>query len=290
MENNNKSWIAILLVIINAAGLAIAGGQNGFEVNRFSLFAIAVAIAFIIQWIVFIPAYFLKTEKFFDLTGSITFITVTAVAVFLSEKVDARSYLLFGMVAIWALRLGIFLFGRIKAAGEDRRFREIKKYFSRFLMTWTIQGLWVSFSLAAALAAITSIKRVDLGIFAVVGFLVWLFGFVFEVIADRQKTLFKADPSNKDAFIQSGLWAISRHPNYFGEIVLWIGVAIVALPILTGWQWLTMISPIFIFLLLTRISGVPMLEARADEKWGGQEDYENYKAEISVLFPKLPKI
>ena len=133
MENNNKSWIAILLVIIIAAGLAIAGGQNGFEVNRFSLFAIAVAIAFIIQWIVFIPAYFLKTEKFFDLTGSITFITVTAVAVFLSEKVDARSYLLFGMVAIWALRLGIFLFGRIKAAGEDRRFREIKKYFSRFL-------------------------------------------------------------------------------------------------------------------------------------------------------------
>jgi steroid 5-alpha reductase family enzyme len=155
-------------------------------------------------------------------------------------------------------------------------------------MTWSIQGLWVTFSLAAALAVITSVERATLDLFAVIGVLVWIIGFSIEVIADRQKSQFRADPSNEGKFINSGLWSWSRHPNYFGEIVLWIGVAIIALPVLQGWQWVTMISPVFITLLLTRISGVPMLEKRADEKWGGQEDYEEYKKNTSVLIPLPP--
>jgi steroid 5-alpha reductase family enzyme len=148
--------------------------------------------------------------------------------------------------------------------------------------------LWVTFSLAAALAAITTELRMELGIFAMIGFLVWLIGFGFEVTADQQKSNFKADPENEGKFINTGLWSWSRHPNYFGEIVLWIGVAIIALPVLSGWQYLTLISPIFIILLLTRISGIPMLEKRADEKWGGQEDYESYKAKTSILIPRPP--
>jgi steroid 5-alpha reductase family enzyme len=107
-------------------------------------------------------------------------------------------------------------------------------------------------------------------------------------IADRQKSAFKAQPENKDKFITSGLWSWSRHPNYFGEIVLWFGVTIIALPVLQGWQWVTLISPIFIVILLTKISGVNLLEARADEKWGGQKDYETYKAKTPVLIPKPP--
>jgi steroid 5-alpha reductase family enzyme len=254
------------------------------------LFALCVALAFIIQWIAFIPAYLLRTEKFFDLTGSLTFITVMLVAVLgrPAGAVDARGWLLFGVVVVWAARLGTFLFRRIHDAGEDRRFREIKQSFPRFLLTWTLQGMWVMFSLAAALAAVTSDFQVAFGPFAVIGLLVWLFGFGFEVVADRQKSIFKDNPENKGKFIQSGLWSWSRHPNYFGEIVLWMGVAIIALPVLRGWQYVSLISPVFITLLLTRISGVPMLEARADEKWGGQEDYEAYKANTPVLVPRPP--
>jgi steroid 5-alpha reductase family enzyme len=210
-------------------------------------------------------------------------------AAWLSPVVDGRTILLLSVVVIWAGRLGIFLFRRILEAGKDARFDEIKVSFVRFLNTWTLQGLWVSLTLAAALAAITTTNRKELGLFAMVGALVWLFGFAIEATADAQKNRFRADPENKGKFIDTGLWSWSRHPNYFGEIVLWIGVAIIALPVLQGWQWVTLISPVFVTLLLTRISGVPILERRADEKWGGQEDYEAYKERTAMLIPRPPK-
>jgi len=286
--SEKRSLIAIPIILLIAGGIAFAGSQGSVEVFGLPLFAICVGLAFLIQWVAFIPSYLNKTEKYFDLTGSITYFTVTIVAVTLSPSPDKRSYLLLGLILVWAARLGMFLFTRIRAEGEDRRFREIKASFSRFLFAWTLQGLWVTLSLAAALAAITASTRVGFGRLAIVGFAVWLFGFGIEVVADRQKGQFRVKPENKGKFINTGLWSWSRHPNYFGEIVLWIGVAIISLPNLSGWTYLTLISPVFIFILLTRISGVPMLEKRADEKWGGQADYESYKARTSVLIPLPP--
>jgi steroid 5-alpha reductase family enzyme len=282
------SLIAIPVTLLVAAGLALAGSQGGYVVFGIPLFALCVALAFVIQWAAFIPAFIKQTESFYDLTGSITYLSVVMIAVVLSPVVDARALLLLAIVSVWAIRLGSFLFWRIRAEGFDRRFRDIKPSFARFLMAWTLQGLWVCFSLAAALAAITSETRSELGIFALVGFLVWLVGFGIEVIADRQKSQFRAAPENAGRFINVGLWSWSRHPNYFGEIVLWVGVTIIALPVLRGWQWVTLISPVFITILLTRISGVPMLEARSDEEWGGQADYEDYKVRTSVLIPMPP--
>jgi len=287
-KQDRTAIITIPIIVLFAAFIAWAGSQSSYVVYGIPLFALCMALAFIIQWIAFIPAYIKQTEKFYDLVGSITYLSLIWIAVLTSPVVDARAILLLVIVSVWAIRLGSFLFKRVQAAGEDRRFRDIKPSIPRFLLTWTLQGLWVSLTLAAALAAVTSTDKVALGGFALVGFLVWLVGFGFEVIADSQKSKFRADPQNAGKFINIGLWSWSRHPNYFGEIVLWIGVAIIAIPALSGWQWVTMISPLFVVLLLTRVSGVPMLEAYAEKKWGGQTAYEDYKAKTSVLIPKPP--
>ena len=275
--------VAIPVAVLVAIGLAIAGSQNGATAQGIPVFAVAVAVIFLIQWLAFVVAYLLETEGFFDLTGAATYIGVTIVAVLLSPAADARSILLAALVVIWAARLGAFLVRRIRRAGKDARFDELKVSFVRFLSVWTIQGLWVTFTAAAALAAITSATRREPDPFAVAGALVWILGFGVEAVADAQKSRFRADPANKGRFISSGLWAWSRHPNYFGEIVLWIGVAVIALPVLQGWQLVTLISPAFVALLLTRISGIPILERRADDKWGGRPDYEAYKKSTSIL-------
>lgn len=282
--------MALPVSLLAALGLAWAGSQNGVSAFGLPLFGLCVAVSIGIQWLAFIPAYLLKTERFYDLTGSFTFLTLIILAIWLGPAPDTRSWVLAAAVAIWSVRLGSFLFLRIHSSGSDSRFDEIKQSFSRFLLAWTLQGLWVFFSLAAALAAMTSIRTEAFGIWGILGTLVWLFGFTFEVIADYQKSRFREQPENHDRFIRSGLWSLSRHPNYFGEIVLWTGIAIIAFPVLQGWQYVTLISPVFITLLLTRISGIPPLEKKADEKWGGQAGYEQYKAETPVLIPDLKKI
>lgn len=288
-KEDTQTVFTVLVTVIIGALVALAGSQNSIRVAGVPVFAIAVAMAYLIQWIVFIPSYINRTEKFFDLTGGITYSTVAILATLLSGKTDLRSLLLMALVLIWAIRLSSFLFMRIRKAGEDRRFREVKQSFWRFLQTWTLQGLWVTFTMAAALAVITAQRLVAPDAFLLIGVVIWVIGFAIEVAADTQKSKFKSDPANDGKFISSGIWAWSRHPNYFGEIVLWIGVAIIALPVLRGWTWVTLISPVFVTLLLTKVSGIPMLEQRADQKWGGQPDYEAYKANTPVLIPAKPK-
>ncbi|MCC6497436.1 MAG: DUF1295 domain-containing protein [Propionibacteriaceae bacterium] len=282
-----QSLAAVPLVVLLAAALAAAGSQGGATVGGVPVFAVAVAVAFIIQWLVFVPSYLARTERFFDLTGSITYIAVTLGVLLLAPGWDARRVLLAVLVLVWAVRLGTFLFGRVSRSGADDRFDEIKGSFPRFLAVWTIQGLWVSVTAAAAWIAISASQQAAIDVFAVVGFLLWAAGFAVEVIADRQKSQFRADPANRGRFISTGLWSRSRHPNYFGEILLWIGIAVIALPVLQGWQWVGMVSPVFVAVLITRVSGVPLLEAKADAKWGGQPDYEEYKRTTPVLVPRL---
>jgi steroid 5-alpha reductase family enzyme len=290
MKKSDRNALAALpVVVIIAAVVAVAGSQGGSTVGGLPVFALCVVLVFVIQWAAFVPAYLRQTERFFDLTGSLTYIAVAIVAVVLSDGADERSILLLVMVVVWAVRLGSYLVLRIRKAGADARFDAIKPSFPRFLSAWTLQGLWVTLTLAAALAAITTTERVSIGTVTAIGIVVWVVGIALEATADAQKSRFRADPANKGRFIQSGLWSWSRHPNYFGEIVLWVGVALVALPVLRGWQWVTLISPVFVFLLLTRVSGVPLLEKSADERWGGEPEYEAYKARTSVLAPRPPR-
>lgn len=252
----------------------------------------AILIAYLIQWIAFIPAYFFQTEKFYDLTGSITYLTVVSYVSYhsyASMNVNIGSIVLAGCILIWTIRLGSFLFMRIHKAGEDKRFKLIKPSPTRFFMTWTLQGMWVSICSMCALTAIASANGVVQNSFFYNGLFVFLVGFVFEMIADWQKSNFRKDPKHKDQFIQQGLWAYSRHPNYFGEITLWTGIAIMSLSSLSGGQYITLISPIFTYLLLVYVSGVRLLEISEMEKWGHLESYQNYVRSTPSLFPTYPK-
>ncbi len=287
--NNLKLLVVIAVVVIIGALIAAAGSDGSTLVGTMPLFAICAALAYIINWLVYIPSNLAKTEKYFDLTGGITYLLVTLTALTFAVDADARAYIVAALVFIWAIRLASFLFMRISRDGKDGRFDEIKQNPLRFLITWTLQGLWVLLTAAAALAVITGETREPIGAFAIVGLLIWLVGFAIEVIADRQKSAFKSKPENEGKFITSGLWSWSRHPNYFGEIVLWTGVAVIALPILSGWQYATLISPVFVTILLTRISGIPMLEKRAEERWGDDPAFRKYTQNTSVLIPMPPK-
>jgi len=288
MKQALESLIAILAALLVAAAVAWAGSQNGVHIAGVPVFALAGIVAFVIQWAVFVPSYRARTERWYDLTGSITYLTVAIGALILAGRFDLRSLITVALVAVWAGRLGTFLYRRVQKAGSDSRFDEIKPSFLRFLMAWTLQGLWVFLTLAAALAAMTASTAPAFGWLGWLGVLIWTIGFGIEAVADAQKQAFRKDPANKDRFIQSGLWAWSRHPNYFGEITLWTGVALIALPALSGWQYVTLISPVFVYLLLTRISGIPMLESRAEERWGNDQSYRDYKARTPVLFPRPP--
>ena len=287
---SKKITIPSIFISILLAGLVAIGiNQGSVNISGISLIYFCCAFIFLAQWLVFIPSYIFETEHYFDLTGSLTYVSVTLLAILFTVDISLRDILLALFVWIWAFRLGSFLFIRVKKAGSDGRFDLMKKDFWWFLMTWTIQGLWVFLTLAMALAAITSESKMAIDIFAVIGTLIWIFGFSIEVVADQQKTNFKDDPDNKDKFITVGLWSWSRHPNYFGEMVLWIGIAVIAFPVLIGWQLVALISPIFVIFLLTRISGITMLESRGYKKWKDDPAYIDYLERTSVLVPFPPK-
>lgn len=283
-----KRSIIIISVALIITALVVLGASQGSALYAgYPVIVLCAMLAYAINWLAFVPANLFQTEKFYDLTGSITYLSVIAVALILTARFDPYSILMAAMVSIWAFRLGSFLFIRVLKDGADNRFDDIKPDFLRFLATWTLQGLWVVVAAAPALTAIASEKPVSLSPLAWAGMGIWLFGFLFEVIADQQKRTFRKAHPQRDTFIKSGLWAYSRHPNYFGEITLWFGVSIAAIPALEGWQLVTLISPVFVTLLLTKLSGVPMLEAKADERWSDDKSYQNYKANTPVLWPKL---
>ena len=282
-------FVSITAALAVALLIAWAGSDQGILAGGIPVFVWCGIFAYAVQWVVFVHAWVKHTELFYDLTGSITYIVMVISGAVLAGVTDTRSLVLVALIVIWALRLGPFLFRRIKSAGEDRRFRSIKHSFPMFLMTWTLQGTWVFITASCALAAITTQNKVGIGLTFWLGLAVWVFGFAIEVIADQQKSAFRADPENRYSFISSGLWAWSRHPNYFGEIVLWLGIAIMAFPALAGWQLATLISPIFVVILLTFISGVRMLENRANKTWGDDPEYQAYKRNTPVLMLWPPK-
>ena len=250
----------------------------------------AVMLAFLIQWVAYIPAYIFQTEKFYDLTGSLSYLTVIWFVFFSSNNLSGlniQNLIVVTLISVWAIRLGTFLFGRIHKDGEDKRFRTIKTSASQFFMTWTLQGMWVSICTMCAITAISSSQGIIANALFYLGLAFFIIGFAIEVVSDQQKSAFRAIPENKEKFITSGLWSKSQHPNYFGEILLWSAIALLSISSLNGTQYLTLISPIFTYVLLVYISGVRMLDDMGNKKWGHLEEYKEYKRNTPTLFLKL---
>lgn len=269
MKNSLLNYVISFFAVLISVSLGILTGIE--EVRN------GIILSFITHWLLFIPAYVFKTEKFYDLTGTISYISIVLYVLLSSTDgiINYGNIILSSLIIMWTLRLGTFLFIRIKKAGEDKRFREIKKSFSWFFMAFTISGMWVSI---CAICALTGISNgIELTGVTYIGVIIFIIGFALEIISDNQKTNFRKIEYNKDKFITTGLWKYSRHPNYLGEIVLWTGVAIISYSSLEAYQMFTLVSPIFTYLLLVKVSGINLLEKSGEKKWGHLESYKSYK-------------
>ena len=290
MTKQTQNIINVSLTLLSIYLYSFTANNIETEILGFNSFKFLISMAVLIQFLVFVPSFLFQTEKFYDLTGSLTYISVTSIAYFSINNPTTIDTILYIYVIVWAGRLGIFLFRRINKVGKDERFDKAKKKFFWFLQYWMGQAAWVVFTAGASILAILSPVEAELGVVAFIGIFLWWAGFLIEVIADNQKRKFRETSDPKTEFISSGLWARSRHPNYFGEITLWIGMAVISLSSLSGIEYVTaIVSPIFVYLLLIKAEGVPMLERIAEERYGNLPEYQQYKENTPVFMLKLFK-
>lgn len=237
----------------------------------------------------FLIAFRNKTDKLTDISYAATFIGLVMYNLVVASELTVYKWILAFMIMLWSVRIGMYLFIRINKTGKDRRFDGMRENFWRFAGFWLIQAITVwAVLVGSSLYFITGAKPIT-G-FMVAGIIVWFAGLIIEAIADFQKYQFIQDKKNKNKWIQSGVWKYSRHPNYFGEILVWFGVYVFVVSGLTGSdQLFAMASPLFITFMLLFVSGIPLLEKSADAKWGKDSAYKKYKKSTSVLVPFPPK-
>ena len=241
-----------------------------------------------LQWVAFVPAWVNHTEKFYDLVGTQTYVVVAVLGLVLcvqNGSAGPHHYVLVAAIGIWGLRLGSFLFRRVHQAGKDGRFDDIKFSFPRFFMAWTVQATWIFATALPAWIILASGRSSKIDLWVVLGSTLWVVGFTVQVIADRQKSAFRSAHPQGDQWIDEGLWAMAQHPNYFGEIVLWTGLCVTGFGFYEGREWLALVSPLFVYGLLRYGSGVPLLQERAQNRWGNDPEFQRYLAETNLLIP-----
>lgn len=245
-----------------------------------------LGVSLAINIALFLIAFRLQSDKLTDISYALSFAVIALWAFMLSDH-SLYHTMLCALVLIWAVRLGGFLLQRIIKNGKDKRFDDMRGSFFRFGKFWVAQAITVWVMMLPSIFAFSS--SATIGVIGFIGISIWAIGLVCETIADMQKARFKNDTSNKNKWIETGIWRYSRHPNYFGEIMVWIGIYIVAATSLSVAQMVIgLISPLFIVVLLLFVSGIPILEKSADERWGKDPTYKRYKQQTSLLIP-LPR-
>ncbi|KAJ0971632.1 hypothetical protein J5N97_019591 [Dioscorea zingiberensis] len=256
--------------------------------SHFLAFTALVTVGY--QLVFFIVTALLKFDKVTDFAGSTNFIILGVLTLSIKGAWHFRQIVLTVLVVIWGLRLGLFLLMRILQWGEDRRFDEMRNNLGKLAGFWIFQALWV-WTVSLPVTVVNASDR-DPSVQAqdIIGWVMWAIGITIEATADQQKLMFKNSPVNKGKWCNIGIWRYSRHPNYFGEILLWWGIFVASTPILHGAEWLVIFGPLFLTILLLFVSGVPLLEESADKRYGGVEEYRLYKNTTSPLVPLLPAI
>lgn len=273
--------------------LYISGKNDVLEkMEELSLFLITLIVDFGFQLLFGCLSIALKSEKFYDLIGGLTHIVCAIIGCAHRSStlgnISFEAKLIQAIcICLWAGKLGGFLLYRVIKTGRDRRFDDAKKNPAKLMVFWILQGFWVYINILPSLFMWETSKK-SMTFVSVIGWVVYLFGLVFETVADYQKTAFRNIETNKGRFITSGLWSISRHPNYFGEIVLWYGLFIASCPYFSSqWAYFTFLCPTATALQICFISGIPFLEKRGMERWGNEAAYAQYVHTTGVLVPWL---
>lgn len=251
------------------------------------LFTFFVSVG--INLLMFIPAYFFKTDKLTDISYALTF-ALLGIYGFLGSEMSVSMIILLVMILLWSFRIGSYLLVRIHKWGKDNRFDDKRNNFFKFLGFWVIQGLTVWVVLIPSIIFF-NLENTTLGILSYIGILVWITGLTIETFADLQKFKFinkkKVGEETSTDWIESGLWNYSQHPNYFGEILNWTGIYVFTLSALASLSGVSvligLVSPLFITIMLLFVSGIPLLEKSGDEKWGDDLEYHKYRREVNRL-------
>ena len=247
----------------------------------------AAVLDFGIQWGLWLLASFLQTERFYDLAGSSTFILLTWQTLRWGGRFHLRQLVQSSCVTLWALRLGLHLFKRVLQDGKDSRFDKARGNPGLFWIYWTLQGVWVWMTLLPTMMLNTTAKDEKLTWKDYLGWSLWLIGFILESVADHQKSQFRADPANKGKWISSGLWSVCQYPNYLGEILMWCSLFLPASSVMSGRQYWSVISPMFVAFLLTRVSGIPIQARQGLKRWGHLAEYQKYRRNTATLIPYI---
>jgi len=245
-------------------------------------YLVLAIVLFVYMNLWFIVSLIKKRNDVADIAWGLGFVVI-AWSSFIFGSQDLKAIVVNILVTVWGLRLAIHIYKRNSRKGEDSRYVEWrnqwKNFFVRsYLQVFMLQGLFL-FLIVQPVILVNLSEKLSFGATEILGIFVWLIGLYFEAVADQQLKVFISDPNNKGKVMDRGLWKFSRHPNYFGEVVMWWGLFLVALP--SNYGILTIIGPITITLLILFVSGVPLLE----KKYAGRPEYEEYKRKTSIFIP-----
>lgn len=254
-----------------------------------SYFLTLALVLFVYMNFWFVLSLIKKRNDVADVAWGLGFVLLTWVSFFMMRTTQPMAILVATLVTVWGLRLAWHIHERNKGKAEDYRYLEWRKqwgkwfYLRSYAQVYLLQGIFL-YLIVSPVLVINSAQGSLVSALSIIGIIVWAIGFFFESVGDRQLAQFIRNPANKGKLMTSGLWAYTRHPNYFGEVTQWWGIWLVALGVPT-FGLISIIGPLTITFLILKVSGIPMLEKKMEQ----HPEFAAYKRRVSVFFPLPPK-